>query len=71
MVDDKEWQGFRADWIILLVGVGIVSFGLLLLGLIGMINAPGFDSGADGVASPVSCDGQLPDCAANVPRSVK
>lgn len=62
MADQKEWQGFRADWIVLLVGVGIALCALLLLGLREMIHAPEFDGSADGVISRVCCDGQLPGC---------
>lgn len=69
MVDQKEWQEFRADWIVFLIGAGIALCALLLLGLRSAITGPGFAGCAEGVASPVSCDGQLPDCAAyRIPR---
>jgi hypothetical protein len=71
MVDQKEWQEFRADWIVFLIGAGIALCALLLLGLRETINAPEFDGNVEGIASRVSCDGQLPDCAAYVPRSAR
>ncbi len=63
MVDQKEWQEFRADWIVFLIGAGIALCALFLLGLRELINAPEFDGSAEGLAHPVSCDGQRPDCA--------
>jgi len=62
MVDEREWQSFRADWITFLICAGIALCAFLLLEL---HRAAVIVGSAEGAASPVSCDGQLPDCAAN------
>lgn len=66
MVDEKEWQEFRADWIVFLIGAGIALCALFLLGLLGVSDAE-FASRAEGVVNSVSCDGQLPGYAYRTP----